>query len=778
MERDVYSKRVNEILHEMTIDEKLAQLGSVWVYELFENGKLSIKKMKAVLKNGIGQISRIGGATDLLPYDSAIMANEIQTFLKKETRLGIPAMVHEECLNGYMAKGATIFPQMIGISCSWKPETLKEVSSIIRTHMRAVGAHQGLSPVLDVLRDPRWGRTEETFGEDVYMVSIMSKNYIEGLQGEKFENGIMATAKHFVGYSAGEGGMNWAPAHIPQRELREVYLKPFEIAVKEAKVASLMNAYHEIDGVPCGASKELLTDILRNEWGFDGIVVSDYFAIDALGNYHHISDSRETSAKLALNAGIDIELPSVNCYGLPLKNAFERGMVSEEQIDEVVGRILKSKFKFGLFDENKLYVNPSFAQEIFDTGENRQYARKVARESIVLLKNNGILPLKKDVKSIAIIGPSGKSERNLLSDYSFPSHIESLIDMAEHGSTFDTPVPESGDINNTSVHIVTVFEGIKNKVSNNTLVEFAQGCDILDDNKDGFDEAVKLVKNADVAIAVVGDKSGLILSCTTGESRDRSSLILPGVQEDLILALCETGTPIILVLVNGRPVALGNILEKVDAIIEAWFPGEEGGNAISDIIFGDYNPGGKLTISFPVNVGQIPVYYSHKSSGGRSHWHGEYVESPTKPLFPFGYGLSYTNFEYSDLKISPSKIENADEIIIEFTIKNSGEVSGDEVVQLYTHDIVSTITRPVKELKGFKRVNLDPGEEKKVTFTLSIDQFAFYDANMKLIIEPGIFEVMIGSSSEDLRLNGKFEIIGKPKEVVGNQIFFPKVKIN
>ncbi|MCD6362017.1 MAG: glycoside hydrolase family 3 C-terminal domain-containing protein, partial [Armatimonadetes bacterium] len=575
MKENLYEGKIEELLSEMPIDEKIAQLGSVWVYELFENGRLSVDKMKELIGNGIGEITRLS-ASGLPPKDNAHLANEIQKFLKENTRPGIPAIFHEECLSGYMAKGATIFPQMIGMASSWDPELLREITSIIREQMRSVGAHQGLAPILDVARDPRWGRTEETFGEDLYLISTMGTHYIQGLQGEDLKNGVMATAKHFVAYGISEGGMNWAPAHVSPREMKEIFLLPFEIAVRAAKVASLMNAYHEIDGIPCGASKELLTEILRKEWGFYGIVVSDYFAIDMLSDYHHIVSDKEEAAKLALKAGIDIELPSKNCYDTPLKMALKEGLISEDFINESVRRVLRTKFKLGLFESP--YVNVDDVSKVFDIPEQRELALKAAKESIVLLKNdNDILPLSKKVKSIAVIGPNASDERNLLSDYSYPAHMETLIEMAQGEGAFDTPVPESADIDKTSVPIVSVLEGIKKKVSQHTTVRYAKGCDVLDDSKEGFDEVIRIARESDVAIVVVGDRSGLTLSCTTGESRDRADLNLPGVQEELVRTIYETGTPVVVVLVNGRPLSIEWIAEHIPAILEVWLPGEEGG---------------------------------------------------------------------------------------------------------------------------------------------------------------------------------------------------------
>ncbi len=758
-------KRVEDLLSRMTLDEKIAQLSAVWVYEVLDDTKFSPDKAASKIGHGIGQITRIAGASNLDSESCARIANEIQKYLVENTRLGIPAIVHEESCSGFMAKGATCFPQTIGVASTWNPELAKAIGEVIRTQMKAAGAHQALAPLLDVTRDPRWGRTEETFGEDPYLVAQMGIAYVNGLQGNGLHDGIMATGKHFVGYGMSEGGMNWAPAHIPERELREVYLFPFEAAVKEAKLASIMPAYHEIDGIPCHASSRLLKDILRDEWGFEGLVVSDYFAINMLYEYHKLNPDKVLAAKKAIEAGVDIELPSIDCYGLPLKTAVEQGIVSEEVIDRVVARILEHKFRLGLFENP--YVEPSKTKAVFDIPEQRQLARRVAQESIVLLKNeNDLLPLSKDLRSIAVIGPNAHNIRHMIGDYAYPCHIETLRNMAD---AFDTARPDYVDLADKELFVpmVSILDGIKEKVSENTEVLYAKGCDVLGDDTSGFAEAVEVAKKADVAVVVVGDRSGLLRGCTSGEARDRADLNLTGKQEELIKAVHATGTPVVVVLVNARPLSITWLHENVPAIVEAWLPGEEGGRAVADVLFGDYNPGGKLPISFPRTVGQVPVYYAHKPSGGRSHWLGDYVECSTKPLYPFGYGLSYTTFEYSNLRITPQDVDVSGEVRIQVEVTNTGKMAGDEVVQLYVHVPAKNVTRPVKELKGFKRVNLEPGQTKTIVFQLPIALLGFYDENMDFVVEPGKVDVYVGSSSEDIRATGQFNLVGE-KLVIGN----------
>lgn len=755
------TQSVSDLLYRMTLEEKVAQLGSIHAHRLLENGQFSREKAQELLRNGIGQITRIAGGAGMKPEKAAEIGNEIQKFLREETRLGIPAMIHEECLSGFTAWGATVFPQAIGMGSTFDPDIIYQVTSAIRKQMRALGAHQGLSPVLDIPRDPRWGRTEETFGEDPYLVSRMASAYIKGLQGEDFESGIIATAKHFPAYGISEGGRNLAPARASERELREVFLFPFEVAVREARAGSVMNAYHEIDGIPCAASRFFLTKILREEWGFQGLVVSDYEAIRMLENFHRVAESTQEAAIKALEAGIDIELPDADCYGEPLLLAVREGLISEEVINESVRRILEIKSLLGLKEREAIEIDPQKVKESFDTPQDRELSREVARKSMVLLKNEGILPLKKDWETIAVIGPNAHSTRNLHGDYSYTVHIPSVRKWKGEEITEED-----------AVETISVLEGIKNKVSASTKVLYAQGCDLLDTSSDGFEEALKIAAQSEVIIAVMGENSGLFKTSISGEGSDRVDLDLPGRQKELLQALRETGKPLVLVLVNGRPLSIKWEKENIPAILEAWYPGEEGGNAIADVLFGDYNPGGKLPISFPQSVGQIPVYYNRKPSS-----FSDYISTDAQPLFPFGHGLSYAKFSYSDLKITPLQVKSLEGVKISFKVKNTGSRAGDEVVQLYIHDRVASVERPVKELKGFKRFTLQPDEEKEIIFTLFPEQLAFYDEFMRLTVEPGVFEVMIGSSSEDIRLSGEFEVL-KEKVITKYRKFSSEVIVS
>ncbi|MEM6283789.1 MAG: glycoside hydrolase family 3 N-terminal domain-containing protein [Chloroflexota bacterium] len=767
------TERVDDLIERMTLDEKLAQLGSFWIYEVLDGTVFSSSRAQDKMSHGIGQVTRLGGASNVRPQEAAVIANQIQKWLQDNTRLRIPAVIHEECCSGYMAFGATVFPQAIGVASTWEPELVEEMTGIIRRQMRSVGAHHALAPVLDITRDARWGRVEETFGEDPYLTATMGVAYVHGLQADSLQEGVVATAKHLVGYGASEGGLNWAPAHIPARELHEVYLLPFEAAVKTAGLGSVMNGYHELDGVPCGASEQLLTHILRDEWGFDGTVVSDYFAIEQLRQHHRLTDDKGRAAHIALNAGIDVELPATDCYGDPLRHAVESANLREDLVDIALRRVLRQKMALGLFE--KPYVDVDAVE--FDTRQDRAIARKLAQKSLVLLKNNGILPLSGDTRTVAVIGPNADSTRNLFGDYAYPAHIETLIEMtqqADDTNVFDMPIPDKVTDVDDFIEAVSVRAAIEQVLDKEGQIRYARGCDVNSDDRSGFVQAVQAASGADVAVLVVGDKAGLTDECTSGEARDRAQLGLPGVQADLVRAVHETGTPVIMVLVNGRPVTLEWMARDIPAILEAWFPAEEGAHAIADALFGEVNPGGKLPISFPRTVGQVPVFYSHKPSGGRSHWKENYVEESTRPLYPFGHGLSYTTFEYAGLEVTPTTARGGESITVKVEITNTGNVAGDEVVQLYTQTHGASVTRPVKELRGYKRVTLELDQSIVVMFEFPVNMLAYYNQQMQYVVEPGTVDVLIGSSSEDIRLKHSFGLVG-PIAEVKQKVFFSTV---
>jgi beta-glucosidase len=769
-------QRVDDLLSRMSTEEKVAQLGSLWVYEIQQDDQsLSAQEAQRRMPHGIGQITRLAGGSSLSPVETARLANEIQRFLIEQTRLGIPALIHDECCSGFLASGATNFPQIIGLASTWSPELAEAMTQVIRTQMRAVGVHHGLAPVLDIARDPRWGRTEETFGEDPCLTASMGTAYIRGLQGDDWTQGVMATGKHFVGYSASEGGLNWAPAHLTPRELREVYLAPFEAAVREAKLASMMPAYHEIDGEPCSSSHALMTGILRDEWGFDGLVVSDYMAVNQLADYHQFARDKAHAAQLALEAGMDLELPTIDAYGQPLLDAIAAGEIPLTLIDRSVRRILALKFAFGLFEHP--FVESDAVPAVFDTPAQRELARTIARQSIVLLKNEGdLLPLAKDLRSIAVIGPNADSTRNLLGDYSYPAHIETLIALQGLGLS-DRALPESTKLSDNYAEMISIVAAIRQAVGPQTQVHYAQGCEINSDATGGFAAAVEAARQAEVAVLVMGDKAGLTPDCTSGEFRDSAHLALPGVQQALVEAILATGTPVVLVLVTGRPYAIPQLVEQTPAVVQAWLPGAEGAPALAEVLFGDANPGGKLPITFPRHVGQVPLFYGHRPSGARSFFYGPYMDESNEPLFPFGYGLSYTRFAFDNLTVTPETVATDGAVQVSLDVTNTGRRAGDEVVQLYTRTDGASVTRPVKELRGFRRVYLAPGERAHVTFTLPAELFAYYDAAMQLAVEPAAVQVMVGNSSQHLPLAGAFALAGEKRVLGRREQFFCTVEV-
>ncbi len=750
------AERVAGLLSKMTLDEKIAQIGSIWAMEVLEDRMFSSEKAAKLMKNGLGGISRAGVGTALKPAQIAVFVNSLQRFLVENTRLGIPAIVHEECLTGFMAREATIFPQIIGMAAAWEPGLVQKMMEVARGQMLSVGVRQGLSPVLDVARDPRWGRMEETFGEDPYLIARMGVAYVRGLQGDDISNGVIATVKHFAGYGKPEAGLNHAPSDIPPRMLREVYLYPFEKAVREAGVLSVMNAYQEIDGLPCAASRELLTTILRGEWGFDGMVVSDYYAVLMLNTFHRVAADRIEAAHQALAAGIDMELPKNDCYTDAITAKVAAGGFPVDIIDRAVARVLKMKFRLGLFE--RPYIESPDVIKIFDTADNRALALEAACKSIVLLKNeNNLLPLDKGKGTIAVIGPHADSARNQLGDYTYPAHIGITAMTAD---SLGCRLPAEDILPDTvPARVVTLLEGIT-AGAEGAKVMYAGGCGVSDGSEDGIAAAVSIAQQADVVVLAVGGKSGLMPDCTCGEMRDSAELRLSGAQEQLVKAVYETGKPIVLVIVDGRPPALGWMADKIPAIVMAWKPGEEGGNAVAGVLFGNYNPGGKLPVTFPRSAGQVPIYYGIRPSGGKSQFWGDYTDSPVTPQYEFGFGLSYTTFALSNLRISPAHVKADETVSIKADVKNTGSRQGDEVVQLYVNDVVSSLTRPAMELKGFRRLSLQPGQAATVEFALPVKELAFYDINMKPAVEPGVFRVMVGTSSTNLALSGQFEVEG------------------
>ena len=740
-------ERIEDLLNRMTVAEKIAQLVSIWLKFDPDSGAVAPSDNMGggeldpefFMKNGIGQITRPFGTQPIDPVEGAGMVNRLQQRLREETRLGIPAICHEECLTGFMAQGMTSFASPLNFGSTWEPELIEQVGDLIRHQMRAVGSHQGLAPVADVARDARWGRVEETIGEDPYLVGTMVSHYVKGLQGRDLSEGVIATLKHFAGYAFSEGGRNFAPAHVGRREFVDVFLTSFEMAIKQGGALGVMNAYQDFDGEAPAASRWLLTEILRDSWGFEGLVVSDYGAVSFLHAFHHAAAGRTEAAAMSLKAGLDIELPNPVEFPQGLQDAFDEGLIEKADIDLAVRRILRLKFELGLFENP--FVDTGAIDLKLESGA--ELARKIAAKSMTLLANDGILPLSDDVAKIAVVGPNADEVMALFGNYSFENHVVS------------THYPDSAE---EVVSAQTVLRALVKRLGEDRIA-FARGCDVTGDDRSGFEQAVEMAGQADLIIAVLGDKAGHFRQGTVGEGTDMADLSLPGLQEDLLNAVTATGKPTVLVLLNGRPFAMPDVVGKTAAILEAWFPGQEGAAVIVETLFGDLNPGGKSTLTFSQGAGVQPLYYNHTYLGP-----GIPRLPEAEPVFPFGHGLSYTQFAYRDLSISAEEIRLDGEVRISCEVTNSGDRPGEEVVQLYLRDEVASISRPVKELKGFKRIALQPNEAKRITFVVAADMLAFTGVHYRKVIEPGHVAVMIGSSSEDIRLKGQFNLIGQVRE--------------
>ncbi len=775
--------RIEDLLARMTLDEKIAQLGGLWSRPLLEGDSINGERAAELLKHGIGHISR--HAALMSPKQSARTMNAIQRLLVDGTRLGIPAIFHEESCAGYLAQDASCFPVPLALAATFAPELVQRMGGTIRRQMVAVGARHTLAPVADVARDARWGRCEETFGEDVYLVSRMAVAYVRGVQGGALSAGVICTGKHYAGYSSSEGGLNWAPAHIPARELLDIFIAPFAAMIGEANVRSIMNGYQEIDGVPCGASRYLLNDLLREQLGFTGTVVTDYYTLPSLHNYHNIAADRGEAAKLGLEAGLDVELPQLDLFGAPLKEAVESGAVKIELIDRAVRRVLRAKYELGLFENP--YVDADNASAVFDTPDDRALAREIAGKSIVMLKNDrAVLPLDRGLKRVAVIGPTANAKRLLQGDYHYPTHHEILYGpITERDTARDVleghklegsaaPVMEgsaqaSGDRGAAARHtdlstrfppMVTPLEGLRAALGSAVEIRTAHGCNAFDNDRSGFAAAEQAARWAELVVLCVGGKSGLAQGCSSGEANDRATLTLSGVQEELVAAVAAAGKPIVLVVIDGRPLALTAAIERAAAVLYVFPPGEEGGSAIADVLTGRVNPCARLPVSLPRDQGQMPLYYSHKPSGQRSQFWGDYADLSCKPLFPFGHGLSYSTFAYSDGALDAAEVGSDGCLRVAISIANDGPRDGEEVVQLYLRDKAGSVTRPVMELKGFARLLLRAGEERRVSFALDLSQAAFHGRDLTFAVEPGEMEVMVGASSQDIRFTAPFRIIG------------------
>ena len=767
--------RVADLLARMTLEEKIAQLHAGWL-KLSPDGNHTWRladfaqretgiTVDQLLEHGLGQITRPLGTHTIEAHEGVRAFNALQRRMIEDTRLGIPVMSHEECLVGLMIEGATLFPAPLNYGATWDAELVEQVGREIGIQARSIGCHQGLAPVLDVSRDPRWGRTEETFGEDPYLVGALATRYVKGLQGERRD--LLATLKHFAGHSASEGGRNHAPVHMGPREFNDIFLLPFEMAVKLANAGSVMPAYHDVDGIPCHADQTLIEGTLRRKWGFDGLVVADYAGVNLLYSHHGVADDAAKAAALAFNAGLDIELPGHEC-ALHLQTALERGDIDLSVIDAAVSRVLTAKFRLGLFEHP--YVDPDGVN--VNGAQAAAVAHRAALESIILLKNDALLPLSPDrATRMAIIGPTADDPLALLAGYSFPVH---LITAGEQARAL----------------VKTPWQAFKERFGTDRVV-YAKGCDIIrerraetpvypgdvdmaraiDANRQApisrdvgqIDEAVRAAQCVDVALVFVGDLSGLFQSGTVGEGSDTDSLDLPGVQQALLSAIVATGKPTVVVQTGGRPYNLGGLEDRVAAHVIAFAPGEGGADALVDLISGAANFSGRLPLSIPKSVGAVPYVYNHKLKSA-----GTPIAYHFGSRYPFGFGLSYTEFEYRALHwINQEAGIDDGQFEFTFEIANVGARDGTEVVQIYVADCVASVVRPVRELKGFRRVFIPAGARRTVRVALPVDMLNFTNERGERIVEPGEFQVMIGSSSRDVRLSGSVVVRGEAVRTLG-----------
>lgn len=749
--------RVNDLIGRMTLEEKLGQLVTHLGWEMYDKSgdKVSVsdKFKKAVGEQKIGNLwatlradpwTQKTLANGLDPFTAAKATNMLQKYNLEHSRLQIPLFLAEECPHGHMAIGTTVFPTAIGQGSTWNPALIRKMAETISREARLQGGHIGYGPVLDLAREPRWSRVEETYGEDPFLNSMMGVAMVRGFQGDGINSGVnvISTLKHFTAYGVPEGGHNGGPVSVGLRELYQSYLPPFKAAVK-AGALSIMTAYNAIDGVPCTANPFLLKDLLRDQWGFKGFVVSDLGSVNGLAGNHGIADSLTEAAELALNAGVDNDLGGTAF--VKLGGSIASNGVAESRLDEAVKRILTLKFQMGLFENP--YVNPDKAKKLVRDQAAIAVARQVARESIILLRNEKqTLPLKKQLKSIAVIGPNADNMYNQLGDYTAPQDEKK---------------------------VVTVLEGIKAKLAGKAQVNYVKGCDIRDTSDVNIAAAVRAAEASEVAVVVLGgssardfkteyistgaatvstDKSTRLSDMESGEGFDRQSLDLLGKQLELLKAVVATGKPVVLVVIGGRPLNLNWPAANVNAILNAWYPGQEGGTAVADVLFGDYNPAGRLPISIPRNVGQLPVYYNDRNLQKHA-----YVEGPADVLYGFGHGLSYSAFEYKNLNLQTQQEGNLT-VEVSFELSNTSEKAGDEVVQLYLHDEKASTVQPLKQLKAFKRVQLKAGEKQLISFELKKADLMTYNLKMDQLVEKGSFKIMIGASSRDIRLEGRVTI--------------------
>jgi beta-xylosidase len=757
-------ERVAALIGAMTLREKVAQLYGMWLGADPEGPGVAphqseLEKgfdLDALLTQGLGQLTRAFGTNPVDPAAGAAALARMQRRIVEANRFGIPALVHEECLAGFTTWKATAYPVPLSWGATFDPDLVREMASRIGASMRSVGVHQGLAPVLDVVRDLRWGRVEETIGEDPYLVGTVATAYVQGLES----TGIVATLKHFAGYSASRSGRNLAPVSMGPREFADVILPPFEMAVREGGVRSVMHSYAEVDGVPAAANRELLTGLLRDTWGFDGTVVADYFGIGFLKLLHGVAGTWGDAARLALTAGVDVELPGPKAYLEPLIEEVEAGRIDESLVDLSLTRVLSQKLELGLLDadwdarplaltEAQLEPGADVTGTVdLDPAADRAIARRIAEEAVVLLKNDGVLPLAA-AAALAVVGPASDDPFTMLGCYSFPSHVG-----AHHP---ELPL---------GVEIPTVLDAIRTEFAGSSVVA-EPGCSVDGPETDGIAAAVEVARTADVAIVVLGDRAGLFGRGTSGEGCDAADLRLPGVQADLLEAVLDTGTPVVLVVDSGRPYALGTAPQRAAAIVQTFFPGEEGGGAIARVLSGEVNPSGRLPVSVPALPGGQPWTYLSQTLALRS----EVSNLDPTPAYPFGAGIGYTSFAWSDLTVdgaaqaAPSSMPVDGEVTVGLTVRNTGERAGTEIVQLYLHDPVAEVTRPVVKLIGFARVPLEAGASATVSFRVPADVTSFVGRDLARIVEPGVIELRLGASSGDIRLTAEVELTGTRRVV-------------
>lgn len=805
------SKRVEDLLSRMTLEEKAAQLCGNLPASFLKDGKVDIDTLRKKFPNGHGRFTQYSMVGIVDPVQIAEISNTLQHYFVEETRLGIPVALQTENLCGYPAAGGTLFPAQINLGCTWEPELAEKMAEIIGQESRSVGINSAMSPVIDVSRDPRWGRTYETYGEDPFLTSRMGVEYIKGMQGEK-KQGVACIAKHFLGYADSQGGLNCANARITDRELYEVFATPFEAAANEADVSGMMANYGEIDGQCVGANKKISRTLLRDTMKFRGMLTSDGAAIMKMYNYFHIASSYKEAGLLAKQGGLDTEIPIGGAYA-QLPDYVREGKLDEALLDESVRRVLTIKFEYGLFEHP--YVNVEKVRDSMTNPQKQDLSRTIAEKSIILLKNNGVLPLKKNLK-LAVIGPHADNLRYPISGYTYPAYIEMMKAGAEdsssisiQGMTDEVAAKKKDDgvaSSNLFADTLAMFsvkeqamlddlstllskmgsKSLKSALNERFEVHYAEGCKIIGNDTSGFSEALEAASQGDVIIAAMGGNCGWI-NVTGGEGKDRSSLELPGVQQQLLEALCATKKPVILILYGPGIFSLPWAAEHTAAMIQAFMPGAEAGTVLTNVLDGTINPGGHLTFTVPHHIGQLPLVYNHRMGSGYHTandssasliFSGGYVDNTNKPLFAFGHGLSYTNFEIKDFILSSSTLSTSGSIQASCCITNTGERNGDQVLQLYYHFSGAHVIRPCMQLVGFTRINLDPGESKRVIFTLNAAALGYYNEDMDFVVEPGPAELKIGVSSDNIYSTQFFNITGDPVNLMGKRSYRCEVQIN